>query len=364
MDMKNNLRWMVRLACCSPLLGGCATLSTPESGMLATRAEVSRSDPAAEAEGAYQLGRYHQGQNRLDDAIVAFKRSLRFDPRMVEARNALGVAYAMQGRRSDAITELRTAAEQAPGAAHIRSNLGYALYLNGSYEEAVVVLERSIALDPNNVRAHSNLTLAYKAIGAGSATTPTADGLVAAAAGSGVQSGRAPAEPPPLAAVRPNVSVSPLLLPPPSARLIELTANVYEIRVTPAAQALAAAAAMPGPIAIEVSNGNGVRHLARTVAHYLDGPNYRALHRTNWTSFAFPVSRVDYREGYRTQARELSELLPGSPPVMLTESMRSDVNLRIVLGKDLVKQVAAFRGKRAPTLIARAAMIERQPSWK
>ncbi len=149
-----------------PLLSSCASYqkaADSEAWSIKPTYNVRHSTETPDA--YYQLGRYYQGQNRYEQAQVAYQKALAIDGAYAEARNGLGVVYAMQGRQQEALEQLRLAVKQAPNAAHIHSNLGYALYLSGSYAEAASTLERAVALEPTNQAAHTNLALALDKAG-------------------------------------------------------------------------------------------------------------------------------------------------------------------------------------------------------
>src|SRR5512138_3340498 len=65
-------------------------------------------------DGFYRLGRYYQGQNRMDQAIAAYRKALAIDPRFSEAHNALGTIYALQGKYDGALAEFNLALAATP----------------------------------------------------------------------------------------------------------------------------------------------------------------------------------------------------------------------------------------------------------
>ena len=69
------------------------------------------------AEGMYRLGRYYEGQARLEPAINAYRESIRRDPLLVEAYTALGTSLAGQQRYDEAIRQFQAAVVLAPNAA-------------------------------------------------------------------------------------------------------------------------------------------------------------------------------------------------------------------------------------------------------
>lgn len=356
--MRRKMHWMIRLACCTPLLAGCTLLAVPGADVVGRRFQGVERQSTSRAEGAYQLGRYYQAENQLDRAVAAYGRALEADAGLYEARNGLGVACAMLGRYDEAIAELQTASKQAPHAAHILSNLGYAHYLKGDYEQAISTLDQAIALDPDSVRARNNLSLAYAA--AGIDVTPEPTSVSASdAVGQSIGAQRIP-DALPLQKIVDGIGLSPLIMPASRVQLVQLTANVYELREPEVAQRVTAAAPADTDTPVEVANGNGVNGMARKVAQFIDGKGYRALHRTNWKDFSLPATRIEYRTGFRTQARQLGLQLPGNPQALPDRSLRPDVDIRVILGKDMVRYVAVFGGSAKIALVSSRAHDEGQ----
>ncbi|MBI3223307.1 MAG: tetratricopeptide repeat protein [Nitrosomonadales bacterium] len=110
-----------------------------------------------------------------------------------------------------------------------------------------------------------------------------------------------------------------------------------------AEQPVRAAAPVVRPYSIEVSNGNGVTGMARKVAGFLDSEGYARAHLTNQKPFKVASSQVQYRSGYREQALSLASTLPGQPGIVQVDNLRSDISLRVLLGKDLAGNVAYFQ---------------------
>lgn len=115
-------------------------------------------------DGFYQLGRYYQGQNRLDLALKAYQRALELDSNFTEAHNGLGTIYALQGKYDEALAAFNAAAAQTPDAAHVHNNIGYLNFLKGNYAEAVAAFTKATTLDKTNQRAWNNLALALAKI--------------------------------------------------------------------------------------------------------------------------------------------------------------------------------------------------------
>jgi Flp pilus assembly protein TadD len=331
---------IVSSASCVSLLAGCAQQTAHNDTWLikpTVVAEPRRENPQA----WYDLGRYYQGQARHALAVPALENAVAADGTFVEARNRLGVSYALLGRHADAIRQLETAAQAAPEAAHIYSNLGYAHYLKGNYSEAAAALQRAIALDPANQRAQHNLGMVYAQLGepikarhayAKAATTPQQPVTVTM-----------PATAMPAA---PEASHS---------RIVQVAPSIYELRPRPVSTAAVMPADRPSVARarVEVSNGNGVTGMARRVGTYLKGSGFAATRLTNQHGFGVAATRVEYRDGYEVEARQVAAAMPRSVDIAPSTTLRSDIGVRLVLGKDMTGSLAAFEHKTGTARIAR-----------
>lgn len=324
----------VILSAAIPLLGACASHST-STGHEAwdVKPVYSVRHSSETPESYYLLGRYYQGQNRYEQALTAYKKALAIDSNFAEARNGLGVVYASQGRLPEALEQFSLAAQLAPNTSHIQNNLGYAQYLNRSYSESVNTLEKAIALDPSNQSARVNLALALDKAG----DMDKAVQVIAQAPAS-ESSPTEPQEASRLQTASQPVSAQAAASAPISATEArpqsELTADKFT------GQKLGLPTAKP--YRIEVSNGNGVTGMAKKVANFLDGEGYSGSRLTNQKSFQMPTSRVQYRSGYREHAQSLAQTLPGNPAVEQADDLRTDISIRVILGKDMAGNVAKF----------------------
>lgn len=323
--------------CGAVLLGGCS-FETAQDGHWLVKPTMTASSQQDNPQIWYDLGRYYQGQERHEEASLAFNKALAANGNFTEARNRLGVSLASLGRYNEAIASFELAARAAPAAAHIQSNLGYAYYLKGDFEAAVASLQRAVALDPANRRALNNLGLAYSQLGnAGRAReafggAATGDSPVGAS-----QTGRSPPQDPPQVLAQTDSRV----------QAIQVEPNVYELRIQQAAPPVAAAAAAGSaeaalPLRVEVSNGNGVTGMARRVGAYLRGSGFPATRFTNQAIFTVAASRVEYRAGLEADARRIAAAMPQFVAVVPGDGLRKDIGVRLVLGRDLAGSLAYF----------------------
>lgn len=314
------------------------------------------------ADAMYQLGRYYQARVNYAEAIVAYEKALETDPSHVEAHNGLGVAHCLQDRHELALQYFRKAIGIAPLAAHLHNNLGYAHLVYGQEAEAVSAFERALRLEPQNQRARRNLAAVYMKAGLrGKATALTiahseSTAASAAAPAPGASAGT-PADTSSVAAAgeRQKLSCSA------GARLVQITPGVFEFRMTeteamaamPPGKILGGTAALQDSgkfsgqdIRIEVSNGNGVPGMARQVSDFLQQNGFAKVRLTDRQPYQQALTEIHYRPGHSGVAEEISRLMPVGVPMVESYNLRKDIHVRVMLGKDAVRQVAWLESSR------------------
>jgi Tfp pilus assembly protein PilF len=99
---------------------------------------------------------------------------------------------------------------------------------------------------------------------------------------------------------------------------------------------------------LEVSNGNGTAGMARKVANFLQQNGYEKARLTNRKPFTVQTTQIHYRHGHEAEAEYLRASFPNQLPIsaaiVQNNSLRDDINLRVILGKDLVQHTAYFNG--------------------
>jgi tetratricopeptide (TPR) repeat protein len=293
------------------------------------------------AEGMYRLGRYYEGQARFELAINAYREAIRRDPLMVEVYTALGTSLAAQQRYDEAIRQFQAAIVLAPNVAHLHNNLGYAYLLDGETEQAVKALEEAQRLDPAHARSAENLRMAQAKLG--NSVPPTVS---------------SPSTTPAMQSVT---------MPAPGTNLVEVAPQVFELRTSPRPRHFEKIEAVPLPplpepqprarsvpsFKLEISNGNGVLGLAKRVAGRLVDAGVRTARLTNQRPFNQPTTEVQYREGYAAAAAALASKLQHPVQVKAKHDLASHIDVRLVLGKDALSDVALVAPRApAPTTIA------------
>ena len=107
-----------------------------------------------------------------------------------------------------------------------------------------------------------------------------------------------------------------------------------------------------GKLRVEVSNGNGDTGMARKVDRFLYGGSDPIARLTNQKPFQVKLTQIQYRDGYQAQAQRLQSSLPGQPAMILSNDMRADIGVRLVLGWDIARNVAYFDGRQGQVRLA------------
>jgi tetratricopeptide (TPR) repeat protein len=372
---------IIPAVCCIALMSACASNQTTSAAPWTIKTTAVTKSSNDKPEAMYQLGRYYQGQNRFAEAVNAYLKALNADASFVEARNGLGVVYSRQGKYREAIDAFQIAIQQAPKAAHLYSNMGYAYYLQGQYAESVKALQQATKLDPSNQRALNNLGQAYaKAGNASQSALAFAEAISVEQPDNAESKVAVPAQSQPnnmtniaavtvteLDAKKEPVAETQLLAIPkdrgvirtanaaPSvvpvvesrAKLVSIAPHVSELRLRPQAVESVQIAAVEDMqelqnVRLEVANGNGVSGAAGKVGKFLRAEGYAAARLTNQKPFNTKTTQIHYRTGYEAQAQLLQAKLLDAPTLVERNDMRANVSVKLVLGKDMVTQLAQY----------------------
>ena len=116
--------------------------------------------------GWYYLGRTKYNENRFEEAIAAFERCLKIDPKNVKAEDNLGLSYAGLNRTEEAIAAYKNAIAWQAGAAVKDSgpflDLGTLLVDNNRVDEAIPHLLDAARISPDDFRIRRELGKAYE----------------------------------------------------------------------------------------------------------------------------------------------------------------------------------------------------------
>jgi Tfp pilus assembly protein PilF len=307
--------------------------------LLACAAPTGRAPAPGDAEEAYLIGRSYHMAMRPQLALDYYRSALRAAPTHVNARNGLAVLYAEQGQIELAIGlwQEMTATARGRDQAHLLSNLGYAHLIHGEPARALAVLEQACLLDPLNARAWQHLGDALENTGQterAAAMHRQAASLrghdlrtdYALAPGSGLPAiDSAVHHPAPGAAQWAQTEIS------------QDAGGIYVMRkVAPAAAPVMASVspAAAGP-KLEISNGNGVTGMARSMARELGLEGARVVRVSNQKGFGVKLTRVEYQPSFKAAAQQLAGRVGAVQVVQADRAGRSD--MRLVLGRDLAR---------------------------
>ena len=103
------------------------------------------------------LGSIYEQQDKLDESLKIYQKSLALDNNDPEAHNNLGLVLQKLGRLQEAMLSLKKAIALKPDFIIAIYNLGNTLKEIGNLEDAEINLKRCIELKPNFIEAYINL---------------------------------------------------------------------------------------------------------------------------------------------------------------------------------------------------------------
>lgn len=339
----------------APTLAGPAAVSGAGESVLSRVQPVERiSSPVSEVNGLFIRGRSAHGAGQLALAQERYEQVLSQQPSHLGALNSIAVIYAQTERLEQAVEFFKRALELDPQASHVHNNFGYALLLSGQLAEAERELKRAQDLNPSSVQTRQNLQLLAQAKARAAA--------LAGSAGSEPSTLASPESEPQLVTVKPHVyelrdGLAALPAPAQTAPVAGVPTQV------PSAQVAAVKPVAPAPapvsstflsgVRIEVSNGVGIRHLARRTAQRLAPMGIVTARLTNHQNYRQQVTEIQYGAGQKSAAEALSAKLPVAVKTVAAVALRHDTQMRLVLGHDLSgAAVAAWLESSADTEVA------------
>ena len=334
----STLRYVATTLLACALLSACA--ARPAKPQL-TIQPITKIQHAGGAAAHYERGTYYQTRGNLDVALGAYIQALSIDKGHVEARNAMATIYSQQGKYAEAEPLLREAVAQSPGAAHLHNNLGYIYYLQGKHELAIKELSTALSFEPKNEWARNNLQLAQEAL------AKRSDKLAVHAKTPSV-----PALAPTPVTVTPYEFGGALdgALAKPQTTVSESSGNESAI-ASSIVTAQTTVAATKGEFRLEISNGSGVPGLAKRLSQLLSRLGIAVSRITNQQPYRQIVTEIQYKGDFKLEAEKLKDTLRGHAVVAQIDTSRRQVDIRVVLGKDIKTHIAKIE-KEEPTRVA------------
>jgi Flp pilus assembly protein TadD len=326
----------------------------------------------------YNNACYFQRKGKHKLAIEEFKRALAIDPNYAKAYNGIGISYDFLGDYSSAIDAYEKALALDPDVDYVYNNLGYCYLLKGELNHAIAAFRKAISLNDQNKLYHNNLGLAYAQRGdnelalielklAGDAARAQYIlGQICYQKGSYVQAEKylteAIANDPSLTNAerylraastlakisraqheqKPDIATEsghednkPVLRSETHASVVGTNAAQH-----PDHGIEVSLRALRHETEIEISNGNGVRHMAKRVGAYLSSRGFVRIRLTNARHFNYPTSRIYYLDGYLTEATTIGQNLPAYGTLReVKELSKARAKIRVLVGKDLISYI-------------------------
>lgn len=326
---------------CAPLKMGAPGLAVAPPQAQAPVAPAITAGPVAPSSDdlfARGLEAHRAGQFEL--AGLRYAQALRLSPDHVGALNALGVIHAQAERTEEAIKLFTRAIALAPGSAHFQNNAGYALLRADRLDEAELALTQALELDPSSLKTRENLALlaSAKAARAPVGQTPEqifdkdAPRLVVVAPNVIELQVPSPAAPDPtLPARKEATEPSGKDLSPGSALSQELMGRLA---------AMSASTELRG-VRLEVSNGVGIRRLARRTADRLADEGVLTARLTNALPYRQTETEIQFGTGQARAAQALQSRMPLPTRTTASSRLTAGVQLRLVLGHDMAGSAIA-----------------------
>lgn len=308
----------------------------------------------------YLLGRYHQGKKDYLRAIAAYEKALETNPEYVEVLNGLGVVYAMQGKRELSLEYFYKAIELAPDETYLYNNLGYSLLMQGDEVNAKNMLEQALALDPMNEMATHNLAIANKRIAATDsmlayqtqvdhhvATEQKSVNLLETVGSVAVdqsqlydtfESNEKIVENKAETGLNQNLVNTDAVV----AKQAEILDDLFSESDQVVEHDLQFD---HRKTKIEISNGNGINGMAKQVSEFFKSHGFVSPRLTNHKSFSQRDTEIYYRTDNAQAAYQINKMLPKQAKLIETNELRSDIHVKVLLGKDTLRDRDHFAKK-------------------
>jgi hypothetical protein len=103
---------------------------------------------------------------------------------------------------------------------------------------------------------------------------------------------------------------------------------------------------------IEVANGNGITGMAKRISNVLNQQGISVSRLSNERPYKQLETKIQYRAGYETAASNLKNALKGHATAVLTPSLSANLDIRLLLGKDVITHMASMESPSDKTLLA------------
>lgn len=129
-----------------------ATGPIVDTGSVKSGGFVKEVENTNDPEKLAQLGDKYFDSNRYGEAIEAYEKALKLNPKDVDTYNDLGLSFYYTARSEKAVEILRKGAEVDPSFQRVWLSLGFVLTATGKGEEAKTALNKAVDIDPNSTQ--------------------------------------------------------------------------------------------------------------------------------------------------------------------------------------------------------------------
>lgn len=307
------------------------------------------------------LGYSYLLQGDLDSAIEAFQNAVVLNNENKRYHNNLGLAYAKNGQFDLAFNEFRLADDETK--AHY--NMAQFYYQRGLYEEARIHFAKASTLNPGDRDTRKGLAAAENLAKISPSKTekiaePSPPQVSAETHKELSQEKEVTAPFTGVKVVEANIEQWDSVIEIPvtekatTAEPVMLAHIAIQDSIKPGALDNEFDEKRPfilGNIGLEISNGNGVRHMARRVGQYLGEQGFNEPYLTNANHFNHAETIIYYRNGYLHDAYRVAKEIPGYQDMKkVARFQRPGTKVRVLIGRDLMLFDPLFTSKRSDTM--------------
>jgi len=123
-----------------------------DTGLVKSGGFIKEIESINDPEKLAHLGDKYFENNRFAEAIEAYEKALKLNPKDADTYNDLGLALHYTARSEKAVEILKKGTEVNPSFQRVWLSLGFVLTATGKGEEAKTALNKAIALDPNSTQ--------------------------------------------------------------------------------------------------------------------------------------------------------------------------------------------------------------------
>lgn len=119
---------------------------TPRYSEAEQQYKLAATQDPTDARAHAGLGNVYLDQRRFNDAVVAYRQSLKLNPKYVQVYQPLAFSLVQLGRYPEAIDTLNQALQYDPNSAEVYNNLAFSYVHAGQFTEAIAACQQAIAL--------------------------------------------------------------------------------------------------------------------------------------------------------------------------------------------------------------------------